>query len=205
MSGAAISNPRPISGKLEVTMIIHITSTGDTGKTERPLSSLKARPMSNTQACAMFWASKWRINFWMLSNMRRPSSMALRIDAKLSSVKTMSEASLATSEPVPIPIPTSDRFRDGESLTPSPVMAANAFLRCSASIMRTLVLGAQRAMTRGSSGRASTSSSDSLSNCEAVMTMASVTSLASEDMFEGRIPTSAAMARAVPGWSPVSM
>lgn len=54
MSGAAISKPRPMSGREEVIMIIHMTSTGDTGKTDKPLSSLNARPMSKTHACAMF-------------------------------------------------------------------------------------------------------------------------------------------------------
>jgi hypothetical protein len=62
------------------------------------------------------------MNFWMLSNILRPSSIALMIEAKLSSVSTMSEASFATSEPAcPMAIPTSARFSEGESLTPSPV------------------------------------------------------------------------------------
>ena len=34
------------------------------------------------------------MNFWMLSKMPRPSSTALTIEAKLSSVSTMSDASL---------------------------------------------------------------------------------------------------------------
>lgn len=53
MSGAAISKPRPMSGRDDVIMIIHMTSTGDTGKTEKPLPSLKARPMSKTQALSL--------------------------------------------------------------------------------------------------------------------------------------------------------
>jgi hypothetical protein len=62
------------------------------------------------------------MNFWMLSNILRPSSIALMIEAKLSSVRTMSEASFATSEPAcPMAMPTSARFSEGESLTPSPV------------------------------------------------------------------------------------
>src|SRR5205809_4172821 len=54
----------------------------------------------------------------------RPSSTAATIDAKLSSVRTMSALSLATSVPViPIATPRLDRFRAGASFTPSPVMA----------------------------------------------------------------------------------
>jgi len=56
--------------------------------------------------------------------MRRPSSMAATIEAKSSSVSTMSDAPLATSEPaIPMAIPTSAVLRDGASFTPSPVMA----------------------------------------------------------------------------------
>ena len=138
--------------------------------------------------------------------MRRPSSIALRIEAKLSSVSTMSDASLATSEPAsPIAMPTSARFSEGESLTPSPVMATKHLRRCRASIIRTLVWGAQRAMTSGSRGSLSISVSVSLSKSLAAITMVRATSAAISDMREGRIPTSRAMARAVSGWSPVSM
>ncbi|KAK4175097.1 hypothetical protein QBC36DRAFT_332222, partial [Triangularia setosa] len=64
------------------------------------------------------------MNFYTLSKMRRPSSTALRILAKLSSLRTMSDADLATSlPPSPIAIPTSAFFKLGLSLTPSPVMA----------------------------------------------------------------------------------
>ena len=140
ISGAAISNPRPISGIPEVIMIIQRISTGAKGNTETLFSSLKTRPMRRVQAWAMFSAKTCRMNFWILSNIRRPSSTAFRMEAKLSSVKTMSEASLATSDPaIPIAIPTSDRFKLGESLTPSPVMATKALRRWRASIIRTLV------------------------------------------------------------------
>jgi len=147
------------------------------------------------------------MNFWMLSKMRRPSSTALRIDAKLSSVRIMSDDSLATSEPVPIAIPISARLRLGLSLTPSPVMATYLSRLCSASIIRTLVLGAQRATTRGSCGSASICSSDSASNWCAVIIIEATTSAGSRRILSGggRMLTSAAMARAVCGWSPVSM
>ena len=53
-----------------------------------------------------------------------PSSTAFSIDAKLSSVRTISAAPLATSVPViPIAMPISAALRLGASLTPSPVIA----------------------------------------------------------------------------------
>lgn len=46
----------------------------------------------------------------------------VRLESFLPSVRIMSLASLATSEPAcPMAIPTSDRLSEGESLTPSPV------------------------------------------------------------------------------------
>mmetsp|Transcript_26689 Transcript_26689/g.62444 ORF Transcript_26689/g.62444 Transcript_26689/m.62444 type:complete len:205 (+) Transcript_26689:112-726(+) len=57
--------------------------------------------------------------------MDRPSSTAATMLVKLSSARTMSEASLATSVPaMPMAMPMSACFKAGASLTPSPVMAA---------------------------------------------------------------------------------
>jgi hypothetical protein len=50
ISGAAISIPKPIAGKPDVTMIIHKISTGARGKTEMPLESLKTNPISRVHA-----------------------------------------------------------------------------------------------------------------------------------------------------------
>ena len=59
--------------------------------------------------------------------MRRPSSTAATIVAKLSSARTMSAASLLTSVPViPIATPMSANLSAGASLTPSPVIATTA-------------------------------------------------------------------------------
>mmetsp|Transcript_59223 Transcript_59223/g.139613 ORF Transcript_59223/g.139613 Transcript_59223/m.139613 type:complete len:320 (+) Transcript_59223:652-1611(+) len=55
--------------------------------------------------------------------MARPSSTALTMVMKLSSAKTILEASLATAVPVPIATPMSAALRAGASLTPSPVIA----------------------------------------------------------------------------------
>ena len=57
ISGSAISIPRPMAGKLEVAIIIHMISTGARGKTEIPLESLKIKPISSVHACAMFSAN----------------------------------------------------------------------------------------------------------------------------------------------------
>lgn len=104
-------------------MMIQMISTGEIGKTDCPDLSLNTRPIRSVRARATFSARRCNTNFWMLSKIRRPSSMPLMIDAKLSSVRTSSEASLATSEPdCPIAIPTSALLRLGESFTPSPVI-----------------------------------------------------------------------------------
>ena len=64
------------------------------------------------------------MNLRMLAKMPRPSSTAATIDAKLSSVSTMSEAALVTSVPVmPIATPMSAACTAGASFTPSPVIA----------------------------------------------------------------------------------
>ena len=66
ISSEAISIPRPIAGKPEVIMIIHKISTGASGKTEMPVSSLKARPIRRVQACAIFSARRCRTNFFRI-------------------------------------------------------------------------------------------------------------------------------------------
>ena len=56
--------------------------------------------------------------------MRRPSSTAPTMVAKLSSASTMSATPLVTSVPVmPMPTPMSALLIEGASFTPSPVMA----------------------------------------------------------------------------------
>lgn len=109
--------------------------------------------------------------FWMLSKSRLPSRMADTIEAKLSSVRTMSAASLLTSLPFrPMATPTSAPFNAGESLTPSPVMTQYFPRRCKVSNIRSLVVGLQRATTSGRGSSSSSWSSDILSNSGAVMT-----------------------------------
>ena len=85
--------------------------------------------------------------FLMLSKTFRPTSTALTIDAKLSSVKTIAAASFATSVPVPIAIPISACFKAGASLTPSPVIAEIWPLFCHARTILILFSGETRAYT----------------------------------------------------------
>ena len=82
----------------------------------------------------------------MLSKMPRPSSTALTIDAKLSSVSTMSEASLVTSVPVtPMAMPMSAALTAGASLTPSPVIATTCPRAFQARTTRSLCSAVTRA------------------------------------------------------------
>jgi hypothetical protein len=68
------------------------------------------------------------------------------MEAKLSSVSTMSAACLATSVPVmPIATPMSAALSAGASFTPSPVIATVAPPLCSAFTMRSLCSGLTRA------------------------------------------------------------
>lgn len=144
------------------------------------------------------------LTFWMLSNSLLPSSTAVTIEAKLSSVRTMSAASLATSLPfMPMAMPTSDFLSAGESLTPSPVMTQNARRRCMASTMRTFVDGLHLASTSGSLSMASTCALLRASN--ALACMMACGSMGAPAAAGGRMPTSRAMAVAVLTWSPVSM
>ena len=65
-----------------------------------------------------------RMYLTRLSYSPRPSSTALTMVAKLSSVRIITAASLVTSVPViPIAMPMSALFSAGASLTPSPVIA----------------------------------------------------------------------------------
>ena len=126
--------------------------------------------------------------------MRRPSSTAPTIVAKLSSVRTMSATFFVTSVPVmPMPTPMSALLMDGASLTPSPVIATmsprflNAFTIC------TLCAGDTRANTRTRSSRSASASSDSPESSSPVM----------HSSARDASPSCLPMANAVPAWSPV--
>ena len=84
----------------------------------------------------------------MLEKIFLPSSTALTMVAKLSSVSTMSAASFETCVPViPMPMPISASFMEGASFTPSPVMAVTLPLARKALTILTLFSGETRANT----------------------------------------------------------
>src|SRR2546428_710852 len=126
--------------------------------------------------------------------MPRPSSTAATMDAKLSSVSTMSALSLATSVPViPIATPRSDLLSAGASFTPSPVIATMCPAFFQASTMRILCSGATRAYTRIRSTSRTNSASEGFSS----------SSPERARYPSSRIPISRATAIAVSLWSPV--
>ena len=119
------------------------------------------------------------------------SSAALTIVEKLSSVRTITAASLVTSVPViPIAIPMSAFFSAGASLTPSPVIATMCPCLLSTSTSRTLCSGVTLAITPISSILLRASSSLIAPNSAPVMTVPSMSSWR-------------AIADAVTAWSPV--
>jgi hypothetical protein len=100
----------------------------------------------------------------MFEKMTRPCSIAEMIEAKLSSVSTMSAVCFVTSVPVmPIAMPMSARFRAGASFTPSPVMPTTCPFFFRASTMRTLCWGETRAKTLVVSSASASSASLSAS------------------------------------------
>ena len=114
--------------------------------------------------------------------------------AKLSSVSTISAACFATSVPVcPMAIPTSAAFKEGASLTPSPVMATMLPFSFSARTIRTLWSGETREKTAAVSARSLRAASSIRSSSAPLMHW----------VPSSAIPSRLAMARAVSLWSPV--
>ena len=129
--------------------------------------------------------------------MRRPSAIALRIVAKLSSAKTISAASFVASVPLmPIAMPTSARVRAGASLTPSPVIATTSPRDCRARTMRILCSGLVRANT-------STSCTTFASSSPLIASSSAPVSTAGPSSDASTSPISRLIASAVPAWSPV--
>ena len=111
--------PKANAGNPSVTKFIHKICTAIKGKGS-PITI--ARVITKTSPKLQL--NKNSTNFLILSKTIRPSSTALTKEAKLSSVKIISDASLATSVPViPIATPISAFFNAGASFTPSPVIA----------------------------------------------------------------------------------
>ncbi len=95
---------------------------------------------------------------------------------------------------MPMATPMSARFNAGASLTPSPVMATNCPLSCRALTIFSFCSGATRAYTLMCSTFCSNSSSVSAASSLPVMASSRPSSV---------MPSLLAIARAVPGWSPV--
>ncbi len=110
-------------------------------------AALKAKMMKGTASGALL-VKIYVVNFLILAYTARPSSTAWTIDAKLSSIRIMSAASLATSVPtIPIATPMSAFFRAGASFTPSPVTATTCPSSCITLTTRSLCSGAALANT----------------------------------------------------------
>ena len=125
----------------------------------------------------------------------RPSSTPLTIEAKLSSVRIMSEASFATSLPLCIPKPTSDFFNAAESFTPSPVIATDLPTSCAKVTNLSFVCGEHLAITRKFGRISFTFSSLNCTNSLSVKAISSP--------FSSYIPLLIATAFAVSMQSPV--
>mmetsp|Transcript_36374 Transcript_36374/g.102484 ORF Transcript_36374/g.102484 Transcript_36374/m.102484 type:complete len:315 (+) Transcript_36374:849-1793(+) len=128
------------------------------------------------------------------SHTRRPSCTAARIVQKLSSARTICDASLDTSVPaIPIATPMLAALRAGASLTPSPVMDVISPTAWSACTIWILFSGEARAKMLQSFTTACSSSSDMASSSGPVYTSPSFSAM----------PSMLPMARAVSAWSPV--
>mmetsp|Transcript_98690 Transcript_98690/g.276376 ORF Transcript_98690/g.276376 Transcript_98690/m.276376 type:complete len:240 (-) Transcript_98690:83-802(-) len=175
--------------------------------------------------CGTLEHKVYMMDFCKFSLATLPCSIPTTADLKLSSSRMMSAASFATSVPrMPMTMPTSACFNAGASLTPSPVIATMSPTPClpkcwNACTITCLCMGdtraktlvvtttfSQKARTSSRSLRENLSSAGNIpSNCEPMTTSKSCASmsLSSEKRVPSRIPTRAAMARAVAGWSPV--
>ncbi len=92
-----------------------------------------AQALAKAMATATTFTVSWNcMNLAMESYTFLPQITDLTMEEKLSSVRMMSEASLATSVPaMPMAKPTSAILRAGASLVPSPVTATTSRLGCS--------------------------------------------------------------------------
>mmetsp|Transcript_8630 Transcript_8630/g.14645 ORF Transcript_8630/g.14645 Transcript_8630/m.14645 type:complete len:278 (-) Transcript_8630:1160-1993(-) len=174
--------------------MMRFTHRSCTGFNGRP-RSLTADTNATTRATAL--TVSWNCtNLRMLSYTQRPHITALTMLLKLSSIRTMSDASFATSVPhMPMDRPTLAVRSAGASFVPSPVTATISPCCRNLLTRRSLSVGEARASTssRGSSA----------SNCSSLMARKSSPSSATPSSL--RIPHSRAMCDAVLMLSPVHM
>jgi hypothetical protein len=166
--------PSPMDWIVTVVKATHKTCSGRSGS-PRAMSKMLA-PRKVMMKPNMHPISN-RMYRTRLSYSPRPISTALVIVEKLSSVRIITAACLATSVPVwPIAIPMSAFFSAGASLTPSPVMATIRPSRLSMSTRRTLCSGVTRAITPTSAIASVASSSVIAPNSAPLMTLPSMPS-----------------------------
>ena len=84
----------------------------------------------------------------MIRMVRRDSSMAVTTPRRSPRIKVTSAASMATSVPEPMAMPTSAWARAGASLMPSPTMATSRPSACSRLISAAFCSGSTSASTR---------------------------------------------------------
>ena len=118
-SSSGLSSPSAIAGSESVIRFTHSRCIGSRGVLHPNTMAVKIVSIS-----PILLESKKCTAFLILLYIILPSSTALTIVAKLSSVIIMSDAPFATSVPfLPIAQPISAAFSAGASFTPSPVMA----------------------------------------------------------------------------------
>ncbi len=144
MSSSGTSVPSAIAGRASVSKLTQRIWRGRKG-----IGIPIRKTTEITITSSKLAESRKRMNFLRFLYMTRPLSTVSTIVAKLSSVRIMSPASLATSVPVtPMAIPMSAALRAGASFTPSPVMATMCPLRLKALRIFTLCFGLTRANMR---------------------------------------------------------
>ncbi len=165
MSASLGSKTSMSPNRTAVVILIHRICTGRMGS-EVP----RMMAVSMTRPSPKFVGKVQTMNFVRLSKTPRPSSTAASMEAKLSSVRIMSAASLETSVPVmPMAMPMSACLRAGASLTPSPVIATTWPRDWRDFTSRSFCSGATRAKTVARSAASASSSSLSFSRSRPLM------------------------------------
>ena len=143
-SESSPSIPKAIAGKESVRRLIHRSCVAISG-TGHPSESVT----NMTRTSPRLQVNRNMTDFLILLKIFRPCSIATTIVEKLSSVRIMSAAFLATSVPViPMATPMSATVNDGPSFTPSPVIDTICPLAWSAWTIWTLCCGETLAKTR---------------------------------------------------------
>ena len=138
------SMPRAREGAVSVSRFTHRIWMVERGE-DRPAKMADAISTTSPKLDR----SRYTTDFLILLNRLRPSITAFLMVMKLSSTRIISAASLATSvPPMPMATPMSAAFREGASLTPSPVMEQILPWDWNACTICTLFSGDTRAKTR---------------------------------------------------------